>query len=138
MNRYTLIALFATTLAACARVSPSESSSTTGSGGDGGSAGSGGATSSAASTGGAGGSAPAVCFLNADCSTDWIPAGCHTVHCDPTGKDTAPGAPLLGCYLLTSAVSAPCQMPDGGIGMCDPTDNGMNACGPMLRSPMGW
>ncbi len=104
MIRYALAAVLATLAAACADPMPMPTDA--GAGGMGG-------------TGGAGGSEPVdsgqrVCFLNVDCPTSWVPAdGCHTVRCDPTGHETSPGAPMLGCYLAPCSLGDACQRSDG-------------------------
>lgn len=46
---------------------------------------------------------PPLCFVNADCPPTLADV-CHSVHCDPTGKSTAPGSPVVGCYLIDDCI----------------------------------
>lgn len=75
----------------------------------------------------AGDAAPAACFVNSDCPSSLTPSStCQRLECDPTGRTTANGSPVLGCYILSIPIGSACDI-DGGAGRCE-NNNGLEQC----------
>ncbi len=138
MNRYAFAFVSASILAAipfltadCGRCGIGDTS-TTGSGGGG--AGGAAASSSNASTGsgglgggpvtsssaGTGGEMNLICKSSSDCPASFPgQAICTRVACDPTGKQTEPGATLPGCHVVPVALFTECFINCPGFCMGD-------------------
>lgn len=92
-----------------------------GTGGAGGSGGEGGTDAGTCPTQFCNDAGMPVCFLNSDCPGS-LAYSCHTVHCDPTGSQTATGSPVIGCYYLDDVPDADCIA--GNVpGKCVPIHN---------------
>lgn len=107
--------------------SSAASSTATSSGGVGG----GGAASGGA---GGGGSAPAVCKSDKDCPEEFIDQPiCTVVACDPDGKMTYPGSPVVGCYTQYASLFTECF--NGCPGFCVGDGPGGGGMPPWMCEP---